>query len=232
MPTSASNRQRHSVVTNLLFNIVIPTLVLTKLSKAAYLGPHYSIVIALSFPIAFGIYDFAKTGKANLFSILGFVSILLTGGISLLQLDAKYIAIKEAAIPALIGIAVLVSQFTRFPLIKSLLLNDEIIDLNKVSNALESRQCTPQFNKALGHATYLVAFSFFLSAVLNYGLAKYLLVSPPGSEAYSEELGKMTGLSFPVIALPCTLVMLAALFYLLKQIRNLTALELDDIFRL
>jgi hypothetical protein len=62
-------------------------------------------------------------------------------------------------------------------------------------------------------------------------LAKVLLVSPPGSAEYSAELGKMTGLSFPVIALPCTLVMLCALFYLVKRIEKLTALSFDDIFR-
>ena len=42
----------------------------------------------------------------------------------------------------------------------------------------------------------------------------------------------MTGLSFPVIALPCTVVMMAALFYLMRRVRQLTALELEQIFRL
>lgn len=226
MPTG----QRHSVVTNLLFNIVIPTLILTKLSAAQYLGAHYSIVVALAFPIAFGIYDFVKVGKANLFSILGFVSILLTGGISLMELDAKYIAIKEAAIPGIIGLAVLGSQYTRFPLIKTLLLNEEVIDVQKVHSSLEARRNQVGFEQALNRATYLVACSFFLSSVLNYGLAKYLLVSPPGSEAYSAELGRMTALSFPVIALPCTLFMMGTLYYLVSQIKKLTALDIEDIF--
>ncbi|MGY8776037.1 MAG: hypothetical protein ACKVLK_15055 [Spongiibacter sp.] len=67
---------------------------------------------------------------------------------------------------------------------------------------------------------------------MNYILAKVLLVSPPGTPEYSAELGKMTGLSFPVIALPCTVVMMAALFYLMRRVRQLTALELEQIFRL
>ena len=69
------------------------------------------------------------------------------------------------------------------------------------------------------------------SSDLNYALAKILLTSPPGTPEYSAELGKMTGLSFPVIALPCTIVMLGALFYLVKQIEKLTALNFEDIFR-
>ena len=68
-------------------------------------------------------------------------------------------------------------------------------------------------------------------AALNYGLAKYLLVSEPGTPAFAEELGKMTALSFPVIALPSTLVLVAALFYLLQGVQKLTHLQLDDIFQ-
>ncbi|MDP3449658.1 MAG: beta-galactosidase, partial [Anaerolineaceae bacterium] len=48
-------------------------------------------------------------------------SVMLTGGISLLELDPQYIAIKEAAIPGIIGLAVLGSQYTRFPLVRTLI---------------------------------------------------------------------------------------------------------------
>jgi len=76
----------------------------------------------------------------------------------------------------------------------------------------------------------MVAGSFFLSSVLNYILAKIILVSAPGSVAFTEELGKMTALSFPVIALPSTIVLMSALFYLLHHIKKLTHLEAEDIF--
>ena len=80
-------------------------------------------------------------------------------------------------------------------------------------------------------ASWMVAGSFFLSSALNYGLAKYLLVSPPGTPAFTEELGKMTALSFPVIALPSTIVLVVALFYLLQGVQKLTHLQLEDIFQ-
>lgn len=232
MPQTSQGKPRHSAVTNLLFNIVIPTLILTKLSGVEDLGPRLSIVIALAFPVGFGAWDFIKTRRANVFSILGFVSILLTGGISLLELDPKYIAIKEAAIPGVIGLATLLSLYTPYPLIKTLLFNEEVVDTQRVEQALSANNAHPAFNTALRRATYLLAFSFFLSSTLNYLLAKIILTSPPGTPEYSAELGKMTGLSFPVIALPCTLVMMAALFYLMKRVKALTALDLEQIFRL
>ncbi|MBM7423712.1 VC0807 family protein [Spongiibacter marinus] len=232
MPPNNQGKPRHSAVTNLLFNIVIPTLILTKFSGEEDLGPSLSIIIALAFPVSFGAWDYIKTRRTNIFSILGFVSILLTGGISLLELDPQYIAIKEAAIPGLIGLATLLSLYTPYPLIKTLLFNDEVVDTARIEKALSEHNAHNAFNVALRRATYLLAFSFFLSSTLNYLLAKFILVSPPGTPEYSAELGKMTGLSFPVIALPCTIVMMGALFYLMNRVKSLTALELEQIFRL
>lgn len=227
--TDAPKKKQESLLANILLNIVIPTVILTKLSSADYLGAKWAIVVALAFPIAYGLYDFRGSQKVNVFSALGVISILLTGGISLLELDAQYIAIKEAAIPGIIGVATLVSTRTRFPLVKTFLYNDKVLQIAKVDAALEHYGTAIQFQKTLTNASYLVAASFFLSSVLNYGLAKYLLVSPPGSEAYTAELGKMTALSFPVIAVPATMVMMGALYYLFSNIRKLTHLELEDI---
>ena len=39
-----------------------------------------------------------------------------------------------------------------------------------------------------------MAFSFLVSAILNFGLARYIVKSQPGTEEFAAELGKMTGL--------------------------------------
>lgn len=228
--TQAENQpKRESLLLNLLLNIIIPTLILTKLSGEDYLGTQWSIVVALAFPIIYGLNDFRRSHKVNLFSALGVLSIFLTGGISLLELDPKYIAMKEAGVPALFGLATLISIRTRYPLVKTFLYNDKILQVDKVAQALEQKGTEIEFNLALNNASYIVAMSFFLSSILNYGLAKYLLVSPPGTEQFNAELGKMTALSFPVIAVPATIVLMFALFYLFKRIKVLTHLDLDDI---
>jgi hypothetical protein len=199
-----------------------------KLSSEAYLGPKWSIVVALAFPIAYGCNDFFTRSKINLFSGLGIIGILLTGGISLLELDPAYIAIKEASIPAIIGLATLFSLRTRYPLIKTFLYNDKILQVEKIALSLKENDNEEAFEKCLVTATYMVAGSFFLSSTLNYILAKVILLSPPGTPEYTAELGKMMGLSFPVIALPSTIVLMAALFYLFRRIGQHTQLKLED----
>jgi hypothetical protein len=153
--------------------------------------------------------------------------VFLTGGISLLQLDPQYIAIKEAAIPACIGIAVLFTQRTRFPLVKTLILNAQLVRTDALYEALSQRGNTALFEKRLSQASLIVAGSFFVSSTLNYLLAKIILVSPPGTTEFSEELGRMTALSYPVIALPSMVILMLAIWFVFSQIRKLTGESLE-----
>jgi hypothetical protein len=222
--------RKENIFLNLGLNIIIPTVILVKFSGEQHLGPQWGIIVALAFPVLYGVMDFFAARKINFFSVLGVISIILTGGISLLRLDPQYIAIKEAAIPGLFGIATLVSLKTRWPLVRTLLYNHKIMQVDRVAAALEEKNNERQFDRTLTRASYLIAASFFLSSFLNYVLAKVILTSPPGTEAYNAELGKMTALSLPVIVIPAMLVLFGALYYLFRSITRLTQLSLEEIF--
>lgn len=226
--TETKNQQNQGFFGNLAFNIVIPVLIMSYGSGDEYLGPAWSIVAALAFPIVYGIWDLKQSGKVNGFSVLGIVSVILTGGISLLKLPAEYIAIKEATIPAIIGIAVLVTQFGKKPLVKMLILNDQIINWENLNRALDEKGKQAEFKRKIAISSYIVASSFFLSSVLNYVLAKMILVSEPGTTAYTEELGRMTMLSYPVIVIPSMILLVTALWYLFSQIGKITGEDLDN----
>lgn len=226
---ASDHPKQENLLVNLLFNIIIPTLILTKFSGPERLGPAWGIVVALSFPIIYGLRDYSRAHKVNLFSLLGVISVVLTGGMSLLQIDPKYIAIKEAAVPAIFGLATLISLRTPYPLVRTFLYNDMVLDTKRIDQALTHYGNHALFEKALVVASWVLAGSFLLSSILNYVLARILLVAPPGTEEFNAQLGKMTALSYPVIALPAMLVMMGALFYLFRKICQLTHLELDEI---
>lgn len=223
--------KQESLLLNLLCNIILPTLILTKLSNEDYLGIKLAIIIALAFPLIYGLHDFITRGKLNFFSGLGVVSVSLTGGISLLEMDAIYIAIKEASIPGVLGIATLLSLKTSQPLIHTLLLNDKVFDVSRINQALDSHNRQSEFDQLLINASWILAGSFFLSSLLNYLLAVIILTAEPGTVAFNEQLGKMTALSFPVIALPAMAVMMGNVFYLFRGIKKLTGLELENIVK-
>jgi hypothetical protein len=227
---SSPKPKRENLLLNLVCNIALPTIVLTKLSGEDRLGPQWGIVIALLFPLGYGVYDLIQRKKTNLFSIVGIGSVLLTGGLNQLKADVFWFAVKEAAIPTLFGVAVVISGRTKRPLVRALLWNDQVIDTERVDAVLTERNLHAEFESLLTKATNGLAFSFLLSAVLNYGLARYLLKSPPGTEAFNEQLGRMNLLSWPVIVLPYMAMTMYVMWRLLSGFTRLTGLELEEIF--
>lgn len=218
-----------SMMLEMGISIIAPTLILKKLSGDEQLGPTLALIVALALPLGYGLFQFIKEKKFGFVPILGFISILLTGGIGLLELDAKYIAIKEAAIPLVIGIATIVSLKTPYPLVRTFIYNDMILQVDKVDNALANHNNHPAFDKTLNNATLMLASSFFLSAVLNYGLAKYIVTAVAGTAEFNDQLGTLQLLSYPVIVVPCMIIMVATLLYLFKRIEKLTGLKFEEL---
>lgn len=219
---------KENPIINLLFSIVIPAIILSKFSTPETLGVIPGFLIALAFPVGLSIYQLVVKKQVGFIAILGFVSILLTGLIGIFEIPTQWLAVKEAAVPLLIGLAVLISQYTKYPLIEKIIYNDQLLKLDVINNRLQQNGGHQALKKAMRNATFMVAASFLLSAILNFGLTKYLVVSPAGTEAFNQELGKLTALSYPVIALPSTLVMVVALWYLVKQLRQITGLSFEE----
>lgn len=222
---------RENLLVNLICNIALPTVILSYLSEDRWLGPVWGLIVALAFPLGYGLYDFAKRRKTNFISIIGLVSVLLSGGFGLLKVGGFWFAVKDGAIPALIGAMVLISQRSSRPMVRELLYNEQVINVPKIDAALEERGSRPAFDGLLARASYWLAFGFLLSAVLNFSLAKYLLKSPPGTPEFNAELGRMHLLSWPVIVLPCMVIMMFTLYRLLKGIGDLTGLSSEELFR-
>lgn len=220
--------KKTSPLLELLINIILPSIILMKFSGPQDLGAVNALLLALAFPLVWGTRDFIRRRKLNLFATLGLVSILLTGGIGLLQLDTQWLAVKEAAVPGLIGLAVIISTRTRYPLIRTLIFNPSLVDVPRVERSLAERGTAQQFEDRLQTATWMLGGTFFFSAGMNYYLATSIVTSPAGSAAFNEELGRLTLLSYPMIALPAALMMMAALYYLARAARELAGLKLTD----
>mgnify|MGYP001597174054 FL=1 len=232
LPSSAAAApKRENLLVNLACNIAVPTFVLTKLSSDTRLGPLWGLLVALAFPLGYGVYDYVRRRKANFISILGIVSVLLTGGLGLMHVGGFWFAIKDAAVPGLIGLSVLLSLKTKSPLVKEMFFNDQLIHVQRVETALEERGQQTQFERLVRQASLWLVAAFFLSSALNYFLARHLLLSPPNTPEFNAELGRMHVLSWPVIVLPSMIVMMLAFWKLVTGLKTLTGLTTDDIFR-
>lgn len=226
-----NNPKQESLWLNLLCNLIIPNIILYTLSDDQYLGIKFAIVLAIFFPVGYGTRDFFNCGKFNFFSALGIFSVLFTGGVNLLELDASYIAIKEATIPALLGLAVLLSMTTSKPLIRTVMLNETIFEVSRVADALKQNGRVGEFDRLLVNSSWIFASSFLLSSILNYGLAKALLTAAPGTVLFNEQLATMQFLSYPVIVVPSMLIMIATIFYLMRGMTRITGLPWEELLK-
>ncbi len=221
--------EKNNPLLEMLINIIIPVVILSFLSKEQYLGTKPALIVAFAFPVLYGIKDLLVARKVNFFSILGVVTVGLTGGMGLLEIDPKYIAIKEAAVPAALGIFTLFSLKTRYPLVKTFIYNKQFVRVDRIDAALAFNNSTAAFEKSLQTSSILLALSFFVSATTNFFLAKIVLVSAPGTEAFNVELGKMLALSYPVNVVPAMIVQIIAGVYTYKSVRKHTHLTFEEI---
>jgi hypothetical protein len=228
---SEAKPKQENALTSLLVNIVIPVCILTFLSKEKYLGPVWALVVGLAFPICYGLRTLIRSRKADFIAIIGVVSVTLTGVFGILELPRIALAIKEAAVPLIIGLAMVISLKTPFPLIKKILMTEALFDVKRLTSALKEKQSEAAFEKRLIGLTWGFSSSMFLSSGLNFVLVMMLIHSDPVTqkEAYIAEIGKMTGWSYVVVLLPCLVIMFFVMNKLFDTLVELTGCELDDL---
>ncbi|MFY9514340.1 MAG: VC0807 family protein [Rubrivivax sp.] len=117
--------------------IVAPSLVL--MSASGPLGPTGALLAALALPVGYGLWDGWRRRRLNWLALVGVLSTLLTGGIGLMQLDAQWLAVKEAAVPALMGLVIAASAWTRRPLIHALVFDAALLDTARIQSLLAAR---------------------------------------------------------------------------------------------
>ena len=228
--TAPANKPENLLL-NLACNVALPTAIMTWGSGVHTLGPKWGLVVALLFPIGYGSYDFVQRRRFNFISGIGFISVLVSGTFGLMKLDGFWFAVKDAVLPSLIGIAILASMRAREPLVHELIYNPMVIDVDRVDTALEQRGAQGEFDRLSREASFLLALSFFISAGLSFALARYLLRSPAGTEAFNGELAKMHWASLLMMLFTSLPMMMYALWRLLSGLEKASGLTFDEILR-
>jgi len=241
-----SSPKRENMLLNLGFNLLLPIVILRKgdewlgttLANITDSAPESAVVgsiillLAISFPVSYGILDLIRRRKWNFFSILGAISALLTGGIGLLPgANVLMFAIKESALPAILGVITIITLKTKKPLVRLFLYNPEIIKVALVDKKLMELGTKSHFDRLLVKCTWLIGLSFAVSAILNFILSRMIVVTEPSIDkiAFNDEVGQMMGWSLPVISIPCMIVSGYAFWLLIKGIKQFTGLSMEEV---
>ncbi|MEC8659213.1 MAG: VC0807 family protein [Verrucomicrobiota bacterium] len=226
---------------NIFVNVLLPIVALSQLSKSGdkswHIGPEYGMAVAVAFPFIYGVVFFFKNKKFNFYSVLGIISVLLTGFITIhvwnedgsIKENADLLfAIKEAAIPLMLGAAMLYSHRTKNPLIDVFFLNPDIFDITKIEETAKEKNTYNDYLAFRLKLTWMFASSFLLSSLLNFILAMYLLKDANDKESYNLAVGKVMGYGYLVIGIPLMIIMVGCLIYLMKTISRITGLTKEE----
>lgn len=228
-----SRQQDHPFI-NLVFNIAMPVLVLQRLS--AKLGPTNALILALMFPLGYGLYDYLRNKNKNWISILGLVNTLFTGGFALLHIEGTWFAVKEASFPLVLGIAVLLSSIFNKPVMKKMFFTPAVFNVSMIEQKISEISSPNDLHRLFRQSTNFLAISFFLSSALNFALASYVfskidpnLVADQRTQVLNDQIAQMTWLSFIVIVLPLMLFMGFIFWHLISRLKRMTGLSTDEI---
>lgn len=233
-PPSNKALKPENPLLNILFNIIIPILILNKGSKI--IGSVPGLIVALAFPLSYGIYDYVKRRKTNAISILGLVNVLVTGSLAIFNIHGFWFAVKEAAFPLLVGLFVFGSAFTKNPFIATLFLNPQLVNVDLLKEKLAERNNESAFSALLKKATMWISLSFVFSATCNFLLALRIfgpIDSALSSEAQSvilnEQIATMTTWAMGVIVVPSMIFLIGIFLLLSRGMQKLSGLTEDQL---
>ena len=228
------------------FNLVLPIVILKKgemwfgeqlagllkVQLESTMVDSVVLVVAIAFPIGYGLWDLQQRKRWNFISILGAASTLLTGGIGLVPGGTAFMfAVKETALPAVLALLTVATLRTKKPLVKLFLYNPDFLQVDRIEAALKERGTKEAFEALLFRCTWYIASSFILSAVLNYVLARAFVTDDPGkpNSQYGVQVADMMLWSYVAISIPCMAVTFYAFWQLIKGIKAHAGLEVEEV---
>ncbi len=234
---------------NIIINVLAPVLVLSYLSKDGeklwHVGPMWAMFVALALPISYGLWHYFKYRQMNVFSVVGLLSVLLTGAITIYlwtggqgvrKNAALLFGIKEAIQPLILGSLFLITHKMGKPLFNVFLYNENVFDLPRIEGAIAEKNHQEDYKSLLWKSTLLFFGSFLISSVMNLFLAFYFLgdldpMSADWKQLYNKDVAKITGWGFVVIGVPLLVVSGFILWYLIAGLKRLTGLETEMIMQ-
>ena len=249
----SKNMEKENPLISICFNIFIPVLILKNgdnwiheilhLLDIAELPVQFldninlssmAFLIALIFPVAYFIYDFFKRKNVNVISILGFINVLLTGGIGIFGerfgLSKNWFIVKEGALPSLIGLGLIILRKLRKNSFNKILLNDIIFDNHKIDSSIKYEDQN-EFESIVHSAGSHFIVGLFMSSFIQFILASLIVTSNPGQSLFNEQVATMTWVSFLAVFVITMSVVGKGYLGLISGVEKITGLKREDFLK-
>ncbi len=236
---------------NIILSVLAPVIILNNCSteggKLWELGTGPALAVALSLPLACGLYSFLSARKVDPITLFGLLGTILTGVVSLyantgdgaaIRPDTPWwYAAKEALIALLLGGAMLVNTRREGSMLRAFIYSDALFDIKAIEQNVANAGTDAQYGRILSRASLFTATSLFISAAANFALALYFLLPVlglPEAEqpvAYNYAVGSMTWWGYLIIGLPLMGTIMLVMRYLIRALGQLTGLDRDRLLQ-
>ncbi len=230
---------------NIILSVLAPVIILNNCSaegdKLWELGTAPALVVALSLPLACGVYSFVAARKIDPITLFGLLGTILTGVVSIyantgdgaaIRPDTPWwYAAKEALIALLLGGAMLVNTRGEGSMLRAFIYSDALFDIKAIEGAVAAAGAGAQYGRILSRASIFTASSLFVSAVGNFCLALFFLLpvlgTPEAEQAieYNYAVGKLTWMGYLIIGVPLMATLMLVMRYLIRSLGELTGLS-------
>lgn len=235
--------KKENPILSILCNIFIPVMILKK-GELWFDGyNHYfnldlqpfSFLVALLFPLIYFIYDLLNRKHINFISILGFVNVLLTGGIGIFGsrygLTRSAFILKEGLMPILIGSFLFLYSKYKKSSFNSIILNQALFDTEKIKIYLIKNNNNDALDSLTKKAGYYFIAGFFISSIIQFILASTIVTSNPGDSGFNEQVSTMTWVSYFAVLVPTIIIVGKGYFDLIVGIEKETGLKKEDFLK-
>ena len=250
---SSKNINKENPLLSVCFNIFIPVMVLKNgedwiakilvsfgradltLQKSNIIDlSSISFIIAITFPIAYFIYDLLKKKNINIISIFGFINVLLTGGIGIFGakygLSKNWFIFKEGFLPLFIGSLLLFMRRFKKVSFNKILLNDILFDNEKIGASIKE-EVKGDFEIIVRNAGNHFIFGLFISSIIQFFLASIIVVSDPGESSFNDQVATMTWVSYLAVLIPTILIVGKGYWELIVGMERITGLKKEDFLK-
>ncbi|MBL8121888.1 hypothetical protein JNM87_04000 [Candidatus Saccharibacteria bacterium] len=225
--TKPAKANTHEMLLQLVVNVFLPLVILTKLSSKDQLGQVGALLLALAMPVMWELYRVVKHRRLSRLSLFAIGGIVLTGGISLLGLSEEWLAVRRSALYIIGGLVLLGMIYMKKQPIDLLL--SAVVDTDMINSKIQQRKKEAEYRDKKRTSIYALAVLLLVVGVASYVLTRVVIVHATNTESFNTEYARLRLLSVPFITVPLVVGATAILMYLLTSIEKLSGLELDKI---
>ena len=194
----------------------------------------FTFLIALLFPFMYFFFDLYNRKNINFISILGFLNVLLTGGIGIFGekygLTRTSFILKEGLIPLVIGtFLIFLSKFKKRTFDK-MILNEALFDVEKIKENQNSENLK-KIESLTTRAGYYFVTGFFISSIIQFILASIIVTANPGDSIFNEQVSTMTWVSYIAVLGPTVIIVGKGYLDLINGIEKLIGLKKEDFLK-